>query len=173
MAQASGNIQDELAHRHRSAAMVFGGLILLSLVLAAAAYALAGKDLIYRPGSPVLIMALRIAIVLFALGAFVFRRTQFAAMRLQDIASLRGISGLLTTLQRTTTRVAWLGGAIALMGFIMTMMTDDPSEMLRAGGVAIIVLLYCYPRRSAWQRVVQGIERAGLAKQSPAEGRIA
>jgi hypothetical protein len=26
--------------------------------------------------------------------------------------------------------------------------------MLRAGGVAAIVLIYCYPFRGAWQRVV-------------------
>ena len=41
------------------------------------------------------------------------------------------------------------------MGFIMTILSGDWTEMLRATGVAVIVLVYCYPSRNAWRRAVQ------------------
>lgn len=170
MTQAAENSQDELKRRHRAAVITVAGFIVLTLVLVAVAFA--GKDFIYRQGDPTLIGALWIAIVVFAIGSLVLRRTKFSAMRLQDIAALRGITGLLKTLQGTTVQVACLGGAIALMGFIITMLTGDQWDMARAGGVALIVLLYCYPRRSAWQRVVRGIEQTGDANAPPAKGSV-
>ena len=112
-------------------------------------------DRLYRPGAPSTIMGLWIAILVFGLGAFVLRRTRFAAMRLKDIAALRGISGLLKTLQDTTIQIAFIGGAIALMGFIITILTGEWKDMLRAGGVSAIVLIYSYPFRSSWQRTVR------------------
>lgn len=148
------------------------GLLVLTLALIGIAFI--GAQYIYRPGDPTLAMALWIAILVFGLGAFVFRRTRFSAMRLQDIAALQGITGLLATLYGTTVLVAYIGGAIALMGFIITIMTGNPFDMLRAAGVALIVLLYSYPSRSAWKRVVHGIEQTGDANDtSPAKGRIA
>jgi hypothetical protein len=83
------------------------------------------------------------------------------------------MSGLLDTLQGTTIQIAFIGGAIALMGFIMSMLTGEPFDMLRAGGVALVVLLYCYPRKSAWQRVVDGIEQTGDADATSVKGKIA
>jgi predicted lysophospholipase L1 biosynthesis ABC-type transport system permease subunit len=171
MTQAVENTQDELKRRHRAAVMVVAGFIVLTLVLLAVAFA--GKDFIYRQGDPTLVGVLWIAIVIFAIGSLVLRRTKFSAMRLQDIAALRGIGGLLRSLQSTTLQVACMGAAIALMGFIITMFTGDPRDMLRAAGVALIVLLYCYPRRSAWQRVVRGIVQTGDANAPPAKGRVA
>jgi hypothetical protein len=171
MMQAVDNTQEELKRRHRAAVMVVGGFIVLTLVLVAVAFA--GKDFIYRGGDPMLIWALWITIVVFALGSLTLRRTRFSAMRLQDIAALSGISGLLNSLQATTVQVACMGGAIALMGFVVTMLTGQPFDMLRAAGVALIVLIYSYPRRSAWQRVVRGIEQTGDANQSSANGGVA
>ena len=138
--------------------MVVAAFLVLDIVLVAIAFF--ASNSIYRAGDPSIIMALWIAILVFGLGAFVIRRTKFAAMRLKDIAAVKGVSALLKTLQDTTIQVATIGGAIALMGFIITIMTSedgksaDWTNMLRAGGVAAIVLIYCYPFRDAWQRVV-------------------
>ena len=99
-------------------------------------------------------MGLWIVVLVFGLGAFVIRRTRFAAMRLKDIAALRGVNGLLKTLQGTTIQVAFIGGAIALMGFMITILTGDWTNRVRAAGVSAIVLIYCFPFRSAWQRAV-------------------
>ena len=162
MAQTSPSINDELARRHRVAAMAVGAFVGLTAALVAIAF-VAGESL-YRPGDPSLSMALFIAILLLALGSFVLRRTRFQAMRLRDIAGLRGISGVLETLQKTTVQVAFIGGAIALMGFVVAMMTpaDGKYHMLRAGAVAAIVLLSAYPRRAAWRALVKAIEESGV-----------
>lgn len=171
MVEKSESLQVELARRHRTAAMVVGALLGLTIALVAIGFF--SSESLHRPGDPSLAMALWIAILIFGLGSFVLRRTRFQTMRLRDIAALRGISGLLATLQGTTIQVAFIGGAIALMGFMVMIMTGNKYDMLRAGGVAIIVLLYAYPQRPAWQRLVRSIEQSNVADDSPAEGTVA
>ena len=129
------------------------GFLVLDLGLLVLAYFAAEK--LFRPNDPSLIMGLWIAILVFGLGAFVLRRTRFAAMRLKDIAALKGMSGLLKSLHDTTIQIAFIGGAIALMGFIVTILTGDWTSMLRAAGVSAIVLIYGFPFRSAWERVAR------------------
>ena len=133
--------------------MFIVGFLVLDLALLVLAYFAAEK--LFRPNDPSLIMGLWIAILVFGLGAFVLRRTRFAAMRLKDIAALKGMSGLLKSLHDTTIQIAFIGGGIALMGFIVTILTGDWTSMLRAAGVSAIVLIYGYPFRSAWERVAR------------------
>ncbi len=142
---------NELARRHRTAMMVVVGFLLLAVVLLAIAFFTAKP--VFRPGDPI-VMGLWIAILVCGLGAFVLRRTRFAAMRLRDIVAVKGQSALLKTLQDTTIQGASIGGAITLMGFIITIRTGEWTDMLRASGVAAVVLIYCYPFRGAWQRAV-------------------
>jgi len=144
---------DELSRRHRTATMVVLGFLILDVVLLVIAYLAA--DRLFRPRDPSLIMALWIAILVFGLGAFVLRRTKFAVMRLKDIAALKGMSGLLKTLQDTTVQVACIGGAIGLMGFMLVILSGDWTFTFRAIGVSVIVLIYGYPFRSAWERVAR------------------
>jgi hypothetical protein len=150
---ADPNFSDELLRRHRTATMCVLGFLVLDILLLLIAYRSA--DRLYRPRDPSLSMALWIAILIFGLGAFVLRRTRFAAMRLKDIAALRGMSGLLKTLQDTTVQIACIGGAIGLMGFMLVILSGDWTFTLRAIGVSIIVLMYGYPFRSAWERVAR------------------
>jgi len=149
----SAGPQDELVRRHRAATFVVAGFLILDVVLLIIAF-VAGER-IFRPGDRSIAMGLWIAVLVFGLGAFVIRRTKFAAMRLKDVAALKGVSGLLKTLQDTTIQIACIGGAIALMGFMITIRTGDWTDMLRAGGVSAIVLFYCFPFRSAWERAVR------------------
>jgi hypothetical protein len=144
---------NELSQRHRTATIFVVGFLVLDIVLLAIAYAAA--DRLYRPRDPSLGMALWIAILVFGLGAFVLRRTRFGAMRLKDIAALKGVSGLLKTLQDTTVQIAFIGGAVGLMGFMLVILSGDWTYTLRAVGVSIIVLIYGYPFRSAWERITR------------------
>ena len=153
MTPSSESLQNELVRRHRAATFVVVGFLILDVVLLTIAFA-AGER-IFRPGDRSLAMGLWIAVLVFGLGAFVIRRTKFASMRLKDVAALRGVSGLLKTLQDTTIQIACIGGAIALMGFMITIRTGDWTDMLRAVGVSVIVLFYGFPFRSAWERVVR------------------
>lgn len=147
------DIQSELEQRHRSATLVVLFFFALDIVLVVIAYL--GGERIYRPANPQLAFGLWLVILVCGLGVFVLRRTRFSAMRLQDIAAVRGVSAMLRTLQNTTIQVASIGGAIGLLGFIITIITGDWSNMVRAAGVSVIVLLYCYPFKSAWQRTVR------------------
>jgi uncharacterized membrane protein (DUF485 family)/acylphosphatase len=146
-------VQSELERSHRKASTLVLIFFVLDVVLVVIAYFAA--DRLYRPGAPSTIMGLWIAVLVFGLGAFVLRRTRFATMRLKDIAALKGVSGLLKTLQDTTIQIAFVGGAIALMGFLITILEGEWKDMLRAGGVSAIVLIYSYPFRSSWQRTVR------------------
>ena len=157
MTPNSASLQNELVRRHRTAVSVVAGFLVLDIALLAIAFL--ATDRIFRPGdqgkNAEFIMGLWIGVLVFGLGAFVIRRTKFAAMRLKDIAALKGLPGLLKTLQDTTIHMACIGGAIALMGFVITILTGDWTNMLRAAGVSAIVLVYCFPLRSAWERAVR------------------
>ena len=144
---------NELSRRHRTATMFVAAFLVLDLLLLGIAYL--GAERLYRPRDPSVRGGLWIAILVFGLGAFVLRRTKFAAMRLKDIAALRGVSGLLKTLQDTTVQIACIGGAIGLMGFMQVILSGDWTYTLRAIGVSIIVLIYGYPFRGAWERVAR------------------
>lgn len=171
--QISTGAQSELIRRHRVAAMIVRAFLVLTVALIAVA--LTGRAPVVGQGNPdpVAVWFLRITIVILGIGSVSLRRTRFAPMRLQDIASLRGITGLLETLQNTTIQVAILGVLIAIMGFALMMLTGVIDNMIFIGIAALAVLLYCYPRRAAWQRVVHGIQQAGDANDTPTKGRVA
>ena len=160
------SLQEELNHRHRAATTVVLGFFALDVVLLVIAFF--ARDRISRPKDPKIAMGLWIAILVCGLGVFVLRRTRFSAMRLQDIAAVKGVSGLIKTLEGTTIQIAAIGGAIALMGFIVTMIAPpfDWTHMLRAAGVSVIVLIYCYPFKSAWERTVRQVAPADAAPET-------
>lgn len=151
--KASTGIQAELIQRHKVASQTVKGLLLAVVLLCVLAFV--SKKFLTEHSNPSLHMAVLIGILGLGLGAIAFRRTRFNPMRLQDIAGLRGASGLLITLQRTTLEIAAIGSAAALVGFVATLLTADDSYTYRAGLVAVAVLLYCYPVRGAWERAVQ------------------
>ncbi|MBV9928835.1 MAG: hypothetical protein JOZ96_27720 [Acidobacteria bacterium] len=156
MAQTVEGTQGELARRHTSAVNVVKlvGVFTLLLMLVAISGFLSGAVRF----NPVAANTLRLVVIFLGLGAIVFRRTRFQAMRLQDIAALRGAAGLLETLQTTTVIVAAIAAVIAVLGFLISVMTGAGTDMLYFGVIAIAVLAYCYPRRAAWAAVVRATE---------------
>ena len=164
---------DELARRHRAAARLVSALITFTLVLIALAYAgVRPQRLPAGLLSPTLYGALWITIAGLGLGALALRRMRFGALRLQIIAEAKGASALLATLQKTTVLVALFGGVIAVVGYLLFMRSTDPWDMLKAGVIAIAILLYTYPRRAAWQKVLQASQTTeGLTTDgTPAKG---
>jgi hypothetical protein len=157
LAQTEDGTRGELERRHAAAARVVKAVAVFTLVLMVLAltHVLAGA-IRFNPATA---NSLRFVIVFLGVGAIVFRRTRFSAMRLQDIGALRGTSGLLRTLQTTTVAVALIGGIIALLGFVISVMTGIGTDMLYLGVIAVAVLLYCYPRRAAWRAVVDAAGR--------------
>jgi hypothetical protein len=163
--QLSTNYQPELRRRHHTAAMTVRGLLALTVALSLAAFL--GRNRFSQHDNAPLDMAVRITILICGLGSVVLRRTRFSAMRLQDIAAVRGISGLLATLERTTIQVALLGAAVALFGFIATLMTGNDFYGYGAGLVGLVVLLYCYPTLKSWQQTVAKFGTAATEPPQP------
>ena len=152
MEATSPEAQAELARRHKAAATTVLGLLVATILLAVIAF-LARPYYTERP-NVVVDMAVRIVILILGLGAVAWRRTKFQPMRLQDIAGLSGVTGLLQALEGTTIQLALLGIAIALVGFIATLVTGNDRYTYWAGAIAVVVFVYCYPTRSSWLRTV-------------------
>jgi hypothetical protein len=160
--------QGDLERSHAAAARVVSLVFMLTLVLAALALFLAPR--LKLGVNPVNANTLLFIILFLGLGSVVFRRTKFSPMRLQDIAALRGVRGLLDTLQRTTIYVALIGGLIALLGFAFALLTGDGTNMLYPGVIAVAVLLYSYPRRAAWSAVVKALAQGDADPVQAAKG---
>jgi O-antigen/teichoic acid export membrane protein len=166
---------EELVRRHRVASRFVLATIAFSILLILIAV-FAGERLRnpFRPADPTLLLALQIIIPLvFGLGAIAYRRTKFMALRLRDIASLQGTSALIYTLQRTTVMVALIGAAIAVSGFLSTVLTGNGEGAIRAGVIAIAILIYCYPRRAGWKRVVEQMSKPEGEMVQSAKGNVA
>jgi len=151
--ESTTSIQSELVQRHKATARTVRALLIAVVLLCVLAFV--SKKFLTQQTNPSLHMAVLITILVLGLGAIAFRRTRFATMRLQDIAAIRGASGLLITLQRTTLQIALIGATAAVIGFVATLLTGDDSYTYRAGLVAVAVLLYCYPVRSSWEKAVK------------------
>ncbi len=151
--QLPENVQAELAKRHKAAATTVAGLLIATVLLSIVAYL--GKRFFTQQQNPSLDIGLRISILILGLGAIALRRTKFSTMRLQDIGALNGATGLLSTLEKTTIQLALLGAGIAALGFIGTLVTGNEIYTYWAGLIAVVVLLYSYPSRTAWTRTLQ------------------
>ncbi len=152
MEPTSPEAQAELARRHKAAATTVVGLLVATILLSIVAF-LARPYLVDKPNPP-LDIAVRILILTLGLGAVVWRRTKFQPMRLEDIVGLAGVTGLLKTLEKTTVQIALLGAAIALTGFICTLLTGNQMYSYWSGAIAVIVFVYCYPTKSSWLRAL-------------------
>lgn len=165
----SANVKAELMRRHKSTATTVLSLLVAVMLLCVLAF-VSQKFLTLR-SNPSVDMTARISIVIFGLGAIALRRTRFAKMRLQDIAAIQGAYGLIITLQRTTLLVAVIGIAIALIGFVSTLMTGYPWYTYAAGVVAAaVLLLYGYPIRNSWEQTVRQFspaENSANPRESP------
>ena len=169
MDPTSPEAQAELARRHKAAATTVLGLIVATVLLSVLAV-LARPYLNPKPNL-VLDMAVRIVILIFGLGAVVWRRTKFQPMRLQDIYGLSGATGLLQTLEKTTVQLAVLGAGIASIGFIATLMTGNEWYTFWAGAIAVIVFIYCYPTKSSWTRALKRFAEPQNQKELAADER--
>lgn len=165
VSQIAAEVQAELVRRHRTAVLIVRFLLFLTIIFALIGFL--GKNLFRQQDNPALDIALRISILSFGLGSVVLRRTRFSTMRLTDIAAAKGASALLKTLQNTTLQVAELGGAIALIGLIATIMTGNAFYTYGAGFIGFVVLLYCYPTRTSWQRALQKFVPLGPERPDP------
>lgn len=153
MDPTSQDAQDELTRRHKAAATTVLGLIVATILLSLVAYL--GKAYFSELESRPIDWAFLILVLMLGLGAVAWRRTKFAPARLQDIAGLYGVSGLVKTFEKTTLQLAILAAGIAVIGFVATLMTGQEFYTYRASAIAILVLAYSYPTKSSWIRAIE------------------
>ena len=148
------SLQEELRRRHKSTATTV--LSLLVAVILLCVLALVSQKFLTQRNNPTLYIAFRISVPILGLGAIVLRRTRLATMRLQDIAAIRGASGLIITLQKTSLLMLAIGVVVAIIGFASTVMTGEMWYTYTGGVVAVAILsFYAYPVRSSWEQAVR------------------
>lgn len=146
----------ELEKRYRATATVFAAQILSSVAVILVALFLAPKN--DNPVSPESLRTLWIVIILIAVGTFILRRFFLRWERLRDIALLKGIKGLLKTLQTNAIILSVFAETIVIIGLIVTFLSGDKYEILRAGFVALILFAINFPRKTVWEKIVTGLQ---------------
>jgi membrane protein YdbS with pleckstrin-like domain len=162
----SPEAQAELTRRHKAAATTVIGLLVATILLCVVAFL--GRPYFQQQPNPPLDVAVRILILVLGLGAVVWRRTKFQPMRLQDIAGLAGVSGLLRTLEKTTIQIALLGAAVTAVGFVSTLLTGNDWYTYWSSAIAVILYIYCYPTKSSWLRALYRFTERQPAPETPA-----
>lgn len=156
MSEISAASRSELEKRYRLTILVVLAQILTAIVLIVAAFFIAQTSDSSVTSQSVL--TLWITIIFIAVGTFALRRLMFNWNRLQNTALLKGIPGVLQTLQTNSILLGTLAEVIAIIGFLVATLGGDKWDMFRAGAVALIVFLANFPRRSTWKKIVGRLE---------------
>jgi len=145
-----------LEKRYRTSVIAVSVQILIMLALTVVAWFVitySNNDISEQAG-----VALWGTILLIAAGSFLLRRMLFSWERLKNVALLKGIPALLDNLQANTILLGALGEVVAIMGFLVAVLSGNKFEMLRAGAISLIVFLMNFPRKSIWQKILAGAE---------------
>ncbi len=156
MNEISPENQSEFEKRYRATVFIFIAQIFFTFVLIAAALFLASKIEVSDPAQN--LSTLWVAVVFIAIGGFVLRRVFFNWERLKNIKLLKGSPGLLKSLQTSTIILGGIAELITVIGVIITILTGNNFDMLRAGTVALIVFLINFPRKSVWNKIITNLE---------------
>jgi hypothetical protein len=92
--------------------------------------------------------------VFLAFGSIAYRRAQMRRLRLEVVAGLRGIEGLIKHLFQVTIVSAAMAEAIGLLAILVSIFSGDQMDVIRFGVVALVVELFTYPRLRGWQRAI-------------------
>ena len=145
----------ELNKRYRTTAFIVLGEIFVVLFLIVAAWLLQVK--IQNALSEQDLTTIWVAVLFVAVGSFIMRRMFFNWERLKNIAILKGVSGLLGTLQRNSIILSIFGVAVAIIGFVISDFSGNSIDMLRAGAIALVVFLINFPRKKVWITIISNL----------------
>jgi ABC-type Mn2+/Zn2+ transport system permease subunit len=103
-------------------------------------------------------MQFLIAAGLLAFASIAYRRAQFGRLRLEVIATLRGIEGLIKHFVQTTIISVAIAEIIGLLGLLIMFFGGTERDVLILGIVGIALVFSNYPRREAWMKTAQYFE---------------
>ncbi len=95
-----------------------------------------------------------VAALLLAFASLVVRRVQFGRGRLEWVAHKRGVEALIKHFFTTTLIASALAEAIGVLGLLIGFLGGSQMEVVSLGVIAFTMTLSTYPRRAAWEQVV-------------------
>jgi len=146
-----------LESRYRTTTIIIGTQIVLTIILTAAVWLLAPP--VESSISQQTLTTLWMVIIFLAVGAFVLRRVFFRWDRLKDIITLKGVSGLLDTLQNNAIILAVFATLLPVVGCLIAVLSGSAFEIIRAEVAALIVFLINFPRKPVWAKIVAAMEK--------------
>lgn len=99
-----------------------------------------------------------VAMLFLAIGSFVLRRLFFGWERLQNAVLLSGIGGLLGNLRTNSIILGALAEIIAILGFVVALLSGSSLDMFRATAISLIVFLINFPRKKVWKTIVTSLQ---------------
>lgn len=146
----------EVERQYRTTATVIFAEIAAMIVIVAAVYFFAPES--ENQISAQSLTVLWAAIVFVALAAFILRRMFFRWDRLRDIALLKGVKGLVGTLQANAIILSAFAEIIVLIGAAIAVFGGSQTDIFRAALVSLILFLINFPRKSIRQKIVAGLQ---------------
>ncbi len=146
----------ELEKHYRQTIIIISVQVLAAVILIAAPFFLAPNA--ENVAAPETLRTLWIVIIFIAVGTLLLRRMFFRWDRLRDIALLKGVKGLLRTLQSNAIILTVLAEMIVIVGFIISFLSGERFDTLRAGIVALILLAINFPRKSVWGKIAANLQ---------------
>lgn len=89
-----------------------------------------------------------------AIGSILVRRALLHRAKLEVVAVTRGVEGLIKYLLNSTIIAAAIAEVIGMVALLVAFFGGDQNDVVRLSIVGLAVLVWNYPRRSAWQRAV-------------------
>lgn len=157
MAEISAENRNELEKRYRTTTIVIAFQIFTVIVLIVAAWFAAQNS--NNSVSDQTLTTLWVAVLFIAVGAFLARRMLFGWERLKNTVLLKGVKGLIQTLQTNAIILGVIGEIVAIMGFLIALLSGNKWEMFRAGAIALVVFLANFPRKKVWEKIVSNLEK--------------
>jgi TRAP-type C4-dicarboxylate transport system permease small subunit len=143
--------QKELANSHRTGVKIFFVIALSVLAFMLIARFISPNTTL--PGSEGLNRPIFIAVIVLGLGVIAVRRLLMSQLMMAKLAP-RGVNALLGRLLMTTVICLAIAALIGIMGFTFFLLTGDYEYSWRLGGVSLFLVLYSFPWRGEWERII-------------------
>jgi hypothetical protein len=157
MSENSGENSAELEKRYRTTALIVSAQIFVALLLVVISFFTVSKSETIVDSQD--FTTFWVVILFIAIGSFLVRRLFFNWERLKNIALLKGVPGLLRTLQTNSVILGIMAESVAVFGFVIATLSGNSSDMLRAGVISVVVFLINFPRKNVWKKIVSNLEK--------------
>lgn len=157
MNEISAENRSALEKKYKTTSLIFIVQIVFTIVLIVVGWFYAAN--VENSISEESLTSLRVGVIFIAIITFVIRRMLVRWDRLKTIALLKGIPGLLNSLQTNAIILSGMAEIIAIVGFLIATLGGIKTDMLTFGAVALILFLINFPRRGIWEKIVANLEK--------------